>query len=323
MSSRPTKRQRTESRITRSEICWHSDGSIVLQADTTQFRVHWSVLSLHSSYFREMQGKPQPPDQPSVDGCPIVELQDAAVDVEHLLKAIYDPTFLAQTAVPLSAIAALIRLGRKYDFRNLFDLAVGRLTFENPTTLAEYDGLMPADGKYETTRILHYHGVLYDMVTVARENSILSALPCAYYRALYYHNRSSVTHLLDGISRGDGTSSSLAPIDQRRCLVGCEKLIRAQTQEGYTLGWLRSWDADGCIDPVGCTKWRASMLRKYFDMLTVWAFTPFNRIGSPLCEPCNKHLKASVVGGRKKVWEELPSFFELPSWSELKNSLPP
>jgi hypothetical protein len=38
-----------------------------------------------------LEDLPQPPDQPTVDGCPVVELQDAAFDVEHLLKALYDP----------------------------------------------------------------------------------------------------------------------------------------------------------------------------------------------------------------------------------------
>ncbi|KAJ7287177.1 hypothetical protein C8J57DRAFT_995026, partial [Mycena rebaudengoi] len=70
-----------------SEI-WHTDGSVVLQAQNTQFRVHWSVLSLNSSFFREMQGLPQPPDQPSIDGCIIIQLSDSVEDVEHLLKAL-------------------------------------------------------------------------------------------------------------------------------------------------------------------------------------------------------------------------------------------
>ncbi|KAJ6495804.1 hypothetical protein C8R47DRAFT_1116453 [Mycena vitilis] len=323
MSSRPAKRQRTaeSSPVKRSEEIWHSDGSIVLQAENTQFRVHLTVLAMHSVYFRE-QGKSQPVDQPSTDGCPIIQLEDASsTDVEYLLKAIYDPTFLAQPAIPLSAVAALIRLGRKYEFRTLLDLAVDRLTFENPTTLDGYDTLVPPDAKYRPTRIVNYDGVLYDVLTVARENNIMTALPCACYRAFYYHNRSDISQLFDGLPRGDGTTSSLAPVDQRRLAVGGEKLVRAQTQEGHTLGWLRSWDATGCTDPVGCNKWRANMLRKYFDLLTVWAFTPFNRIGSPLCEPCNKHLKAVVVSGREKMWAELPGFFDLPPWTELKNDL--
>jgi hypothetical protein len=92
MSSPPAKRQRTEDEpITRSQI-WNSDGSVVLQAANTQFRVHWSVLARNSSVFRDMQGVPQPADQPGVEGCPIVELSDDTDDVGYLLMALYIPS---------------------------------------------------------------------------------------------------------------------------------------------------------------------------------------------------------------------------------------
>jgi hypothetical protein len=74
----------------RSDI-WYKDGSVVLQADGIQFRVHWGVLSEHSSFFRDLENLPQPPDQPSVDGCPVVELLDTFFDVKYLLKALYTP----------------------------------------------------------------------------------------------------------------------------------------------------------------------------------------------------------------------------------------
>lgn len=71
---------------------WNSDGSVILQAANTQFRVHWSVLARHSSVFRDMQGSPQPADQHTIDGCPVVELADDPVDVEYLLRALYIPS---------------------------------------------------------------------------------------------------------------------------------------------------------------------------------------------------------------------------------------
>ncbi|KAJ6495795.1 hypothetical protein C8R47DRAFT_957081, partial [Mycena vitilis] len=71
---------------------WYKDGSVVLQAQNTQFRVHWTLLAQHSAVFSDMMGLPQPPDQPSVEGCPVVELQDTTEDVGHLLKAIYNPS---------------------------------------------------------------------------------------------------------------------------------------------------------------------------------------------------------------------------------------
>ncbi|KAJ7741499.1 hypothetical protein B0H14DRAFT_2478393 [Mycena olivaceomarginata] len=318
MSSQSAKRQRTEDApIIRSEI-WYDDGSLVLQAQKTQFRVHWGILGKQSSFFRDMQTS-LPPDQSTVDGCPVVEVSDEVTDLDHLLTAVYDSTFLAQIAVPLPCIAALIRLGRKYDFRNILHSAVERLTFENPSTLDAYDVRMAFDGKnYISTRIVGYPGVLYDMLTVARENNILSALPCAYYRAAHLYKPES---LFAGITRQDGTSSSLAPIDQQRCILGREKLIRAQTQEGCTLGWLREWDSDSCTDPAGCNKWRASMLRKYLDHLAPWALTPFIAFRTTVCASCSKHIEQSMLGGRKKIWEDLPSYFDLAPWSELKNGL--
>jgi hypothetical protein len=147
-----------------------------------------------------LEDLPQPLDHPTVDGCPVVELQDASVDVEHLLKALYDPwvphnltwrvlivsrTFLLEKALPLPVVAALIRLGRKYSFQRLLDSAVERLTFENPSTLEEFDALnseSPLGMTYGPSRIVSYPGLLFDVLTLGRENDILSTLPCAYYR---------------------------------------------------------------------------------------------------------------------------------------------
>jgi hypothetical protein len=71
---------------------WNSDGNVVLQAQNTQFRVHWIVLARHSSVFRDMQGLPQPDGQPSVDRCPVMEIYDDPHDVKYLLEALHLPS---------------------------------------------------------------------------------------------------------------------------------------------------------------------------------------------------------------------------------------
>ncbi|KAJ6497672.1 hypothetical protein C8R45DRAFT_780164, partial [Mycena sanguinolenta] len=105
---------------------WYNDGSVIPQSENTQFRV--LILSQHSSFFRDLERLPQPPHQPTVNGCHIVDLPDSVADVEYLTTALYDPSvrrapanskcshFLVQTALPLAVVGALIRLGRKYDF---------------------------------------------------------------------------------------------------------------------------------------------------------------------------------------------------------------
>ncbi|KAJ7496925.1 hypothetical protein FB451DRAFT_207902 [Mycena latifolia] len=320
MTTPPTKRQRPENAsIMRSDI-WYQDGSVILQAENTQFRVYWGILSQHSSFFREMQGLPQPPEQVYVDGCPVIEMQDSAADVAHLLKALHNPTFLQQAALPLPVVAALIRLGRKYEFRELLDSAVARLTFENPTTLAEYDARIDPSGflGYVPTRIINYNGLIFDMLTVARENNILSALPCAYYRAACSgHGR-----LLDGIKNRDGTLASLTSVEQRQCILGGQKLLIAQTQPGYTMGWLRSWvPAAGCTQRNGCTTVRNICLHRYLDSGAIWALDSYTELYLEFCDACRPPNEAAVRVGREEMWEDLPGFFDLPRWNELKNDL--
>jgi hypothetical protein len=91
---------------------WFEDGSVVLCAEGTLFRVHMSLLSRHSVCFRDMFAIPQPSRNPGIttqcvqtklgpadarddhlreyDGCPVVHLHDIAEDVGNLLTALYD-----------------------------------------------------------------------------------------------------------------------------------------------------------------------------------------------------------------------------------------
>lgn len=79
--------------IVRSKI-WYDDGSVILQAESTQCRVHWTVLAQHSSFFSDLRTVPQPPDEPRIEGCPIILLSDSIQDLEHLLRALYNPCVL-------------------------------------------------------------------------------------------------------------------------------------------------------------------------------------------------------------------------------------
>ncbi|KAJ7502964.1 hypothetical protein B0H11DRAFT_2274382 [Mycena galericulata] len=330
MSSPPAKRQRTEDALmTRSNV-WYKDGSVVLQAQNTQFRVHWGVLAQNSSFFHDMQELPQPPDQPNVDGCPIVELSDTTEDVEYLLKALYSPTFLTQKALPFPPIAALVRLGRKYDFRELLEEAIERIMFENPTTLKEYDARHDsrpltfaqfAWNSHITTRIVPYAGILSDMLTVARENNIFSALPCAYYRLLEYSTQEEV---FDGLPRPGETSPSLAPIDIRRCVLGREKLVQAQWKTGNTQEWLILGSSyySGCTSSRKCTAFRREHLQ---HLLANGSLSPFGHL--PLeanyncCDSCLHCAQELIPSGRQNMWDKLPGFFDLAPWGELKNDL--
>ena len=68
---------------------WFEDGSVIVIAQQTAFRVYRSVLSRHSETFSEVFMQPQsshPGATETIDGCPVVRIPD----FKHLLHALYD-----------------------------------------------------------------------------------------------------------------------------------------------------------------------------------------------------------------------------------------
>ncbi|KAJ7432200.1 hypothetical protein B0H11DRAFT_1940908 [Mycena galericulata] len=91
MDSEPHDPDSGSTPVVRSKI-WMPYGDVVLQAEsTTQFRVNRDVLAHQSSVFADMFAVPQPPNEPSVEGCSIIHVSDSANDWELLLDVIYHP----------------------------------------------------------------------------------------------------------------------------------------------------------------------------------------------------------------------------------------
>lgn len=67
---------------------WMMDGNIVIKAGRVRFRVHKSVLSLHSPVFRDMLQLPPPPSE--ANKFPTVELHDDPKELEIMLKFLYN-----------------------------------------------------------------------------------------------------------------------------------------------------------------------------------------------------------------------------------------
>ena len=74
---------------TREADLWYDDGDIVIQAETTQFRVFKGVLASLSDFFKDMFSIPQPPSDEEVDGCPVLRVYDSARDWTYILRAIF------------------------------------------------------------------------------------------------------------------------------------------------------------------------------------------------------------------------------------------
>ncbi|KAF7326844.1 BTB domain-containing protein [Mycena venus] len=258
---------------------------------------------------------------PPSERCPVVELHDSAVDVKHLLNVLYNPLLFSEKTVTLSFVAAIVRMGPKYEFKELLAAALQRLTDENPTTLDEYENLTNEDGiSYTSTRIIHYRNMSFDVITLARENGLLTVLPCAYLRAILYTN---LEQLLDGFYRANKPLITLCFEEQRICISGQQKTIEAQWTHRDLWDWLNSdLCADSCTDKDSCVQKKKLLFRNL--VLKGYPLVPF-RLGPDhslrLCVACQRHHANIIAQGRKKLWEDLPSFFDLPPWAELRNDL--
>ncbi|KAJ6519024.1 hypothetical protein C8R45DRAFT_1204291 [Mycena sanguinolenta] len=265
------------------------------KAQYMRFRVHWGVLAQSSPVFRDMQRLPQPPDESSVDGCAVVQLLDDTTDVEYLLKALYEPTF-TRDALPLPAVGALIRLARKYRFDDLLKLALARLTTEFPTTLEEFDALPQEILQIFTDQ----PGAEFDLIVLASENNMLSALPSVYYCSILSNNPDD---LFEFFEKEDVTIAALSPLHLRRCVVGQQRLLMRQFQKGYTLGWvLEASTVTGCTAPSKCRQTREMFMRQCLDEARIVAFDRvWNLNHWKFCPKCNLHATEKMGVGRVKV----------------------
>jgi hypothetical protein len=70
---------------------WYDDGNIIIQAESTLFKVYRGILAQNSTVFEDMLVLPQPiVGDDVIEGCPVVRLMDTAENWSHVLKAICD-----------------------------------------------------------------------------------------------------------------------------------------------------------------------------------------------------------------------------------------
>ncbi len=102
---------------------WYPDGNVVLATDSFLFKVHKSLLSQHSSVFRDMFELPNIDSSianqssagmasESYEGLPLVTLVgDKGEDVAHLLRAVFDrECFIADHLIIKQHNSNMIRL---------------------------------------------------------------------------------------------------------------------------------------------------------------------------------------------------------------------
>ncbi|KAJ7366529.1 hypothetical protein DFH08DRAFT_169699 [Mycena albidolilacea] len=316
-----TKRRRTDDADTpatplvRSTEYWFDDGNIILQVESTQFRVAKSVLSRHSSVFRDMLMMPLPADEPTVENCPVVVLSgDTAQDWTLFLEAMY-PKSLMEEVPRFELIAAILRLSKKYECPAFRQDCVRRLKTKFPTTLEEYDELEP------WTCIKGNKNIYLPILRFAREIGLHSIIPLIYCHMLTLSRGRYMPKILNV------DDASLGASDRFACLLGIANLQILQSTT--TMAWLEvdlpssALPAQNCLQPARCVAMvketileAASTHPPSLCVISEWNET----WGVGMCRPCEKKAKDVFEAGREECWDKLPSMFGLPEWKELMSN---
>ncbi|KAM5544851.1 hypothetical protein V8D89_001749 [Ganoderma adspersum] len=323
--------------ITRDSDVWYEDGNIVVIAQTTAFRFHKSVVSHHSSVFRDLFSVPQP-SPPAVagesepgaraetfDGCAAVRVSDTSYDFRELLRAIYGGVSYLRLdqVVTFPVLAALARLSHKYQLDGLLAAVLPRLKGTFTTELAVWDA---------AGALLEGSAFEFDQAVEALNLFRLLGRPEMVPVALYGCCQLPPADLLCGIARSDGaTREQLAPADLVLCLEAKGRLLRAtvalvvRLSEAYearialVAGGQAECSPSAAAGESQCPGALGALVadcRRYLhESIDEDPLDTFYASGlhyavrtQVLCGACGEALEAEYAQLRREVWRGLPGF---------------
>lgn len=209
-------------------------------------------------------------------------------------------------------------MSTKYDVQYLRQRALRHLTSVFPTTLAEWDQ------RYNSTLEVFTERPLL-VVLLARETNLSELLPAALFSCSWV---TDINDILAGVTSSvDGSHVELCWEDKKACLRARPRLLAVQRTRifGFLLGNVTT----DCQSSGSCDSGRLKWLRHREQKLAGGAIPqhPFvakfkwDGFGKDVCHSCLTASQSSFDSARQALWDDLPSFFDLPSWDEIRRSV--
>ncbi|KAJ7151978.1 hypothetical protein C8R46DRAFT_913377, partial [Mycena filopes] len=291
----------------RSDI-WFDAGNIVVRAEDTQFRVYKGTLCNSSTVLKNLVENVV--DSKGIEGCPLLFLSDSAIEVGHVLRTMfYRWSYPDDAPLPLEAILAFLRLGRKYAMKPLYDNALARITTVAPSSVDDYIRA-PMNAKVlfkDPANDERRQEIVFHTIAIGRELDLPYLLPAAFWFLSSKPDRLA-----------DDAANLLLPPDKKAILLATERLRVAYAD--CLFGWLD----ESVISSPDCSTPKTCRTTKTRYSLKVWRppglplrFSWRTEAEKGLCSSCITVAKKRHRDGRQRLWKELPSFFDLPPWEEL------
>ncbi|KAJ7684267.1 hypothetical protein DFH06DRAFT_1288630 [Mycena polygramma] len=293
----------------RIQELWFEDGNLVIQAGNSLYRVFRGILAARSPIF-------QPPDSELVEGCPLVCIQDQAVEIFRLRSSVYGQfqySFFMPHPAPtdFNTLVGVLRLSHKYGVDYLRRRALVHLSSGYRTTLSSYDTVeYYGDPHFNPNRpASEIHSWVWSdtsahqiaTIQVAREVEAPWVLPHAFYDLAV------------------GTYSK----DQQLFAEGHVRQL-ASTTENIARFFFHPRDIAGC-NLSQCFSERLQVMERNWENLhlnasiplIVWGTSDWKSLEN-LCPVCLAAVKKIHQDARQTFWDKLPEIYGLPGWEELK-----
>ncbi|KAH9897791.1 hypothetical protein C8Q73DRAFT_788025 [Cubamyces lactineus] len=312
---------------------WFNDGNIVIVAKNhhpdarlTGFRVHMGVMSRHSEVFKNLlcQSMPRPKEgeeSATIEGCPQMLVADSQYDFTQLLHALYDGIgyFAEPDSVGFAELAALVRLGHKYDIAPVYNAGLTQLRaafddrefWADPLKLDKIMGERPMPDHWEALIAAN----LFRTIEAADLRAIALYIASTLLKA---------EHLIRGTKRKDGSVERLADDDLARCFEARLSLFSRRLE--YINDTFTQPTRSGCESEHQClSRVRALLLRerthRYGNLMgprLVPRISWSTRIeGGQLCGRCVDFFKKREQQFLEKLWSDLPDIMSIPRSTQL------
>ncbi|KDQ51552.1 hypothetical protein JAAARDRAFT_139974 [Jaapia argillacea MUCL 33604] len=297
---------------TKAEGLWLDDGSVILLAESTQFRVHRTVLSMHSPILADILNKPV---GDRIEGCPVFPLSSSARDVTNFLKYLYDPLDLDTGGkVVYPVMFGVLHLSAKYGVSKLRSKSFSLLGLQVLTSLESVNKLRYAE---LTPEMMWW---LIQAINIGREINMLELLPGAFYLCCAMPTE----FILRGVSL-DGVEARLSVGDRASCLLGRDRLLDVQQQETWSFLY-NPQASSACTDDKRCSSrilkplWQSCRYSPLTTPRTLSVYRYWDDLVDDkyCCRNCSDKLREDQEIAVEGAWKKLPEYFSLGSWEDLR-----
>ncbi|KAL4244374.1 hypothetical protein ABKN59_010543 [Abortiporus biennis] len=305
----------------RCEELWFEDGSVVIQAENTLFRVHSGVLAAQSEVFRDMFSLPPPADAETYDGCAFVRVSDSAEDMKHLLMVMIKCDF-DNIVLNGSHGWEVLRLSSKYMVSHIRNHIISLLRVMLPMHMDDYHLVAKMDSVHFWFSPLRLRNTtLISAANIARETNALKILPIILLQCCKWL---TLQEILDG-EKICNKLLKLSPENQRAVLLGREKLSIDVMTRVYSVLELTPRISHACLDKDGCEAFRLVVMNRLYELgyTHKWInpFCDFDEAffcsDEELCKVCKVYYQQLFENAQRKIWDKLPPYFDLPSWNNI------